>query len=115
MLTDKETQIVEETYQLGKEWLRKDYYCPHTTNPLQVKSCCKRCILLEILKINVYRMSSLGGDWACSVLGFISDGFKSRQDAEQWAINKHFRELHALGYIPTNYKVTKTRVSSCIP
>jgi len=66
-------------------------YCPHTTNPLQVKSCCKRCILLEAFNINIYQMpQKLGNDWACSVSGFISDGFKSRQDAEQWAINKYF-------------------------
>ena len=45
MLTNKEIKIVEEEYQKGKEWLRKDYYCPHTTNPLQTKSCCKLCVL----------------------------------------------------------------------
>ena len=82
-----------------------EYYCPHTTNPFQVKSCCNRCILLEILNINIYKMPQ--GDWGCSVLGFISDGFKSRQAAEQWVINKHFNEIKALGYKPSNYQFIK--------
>ena len=107
-MSDKEEQIIEEQYQQGTQWLRDEYYCPHTTNPWQVKSCCNRCILLEILQINVYRMTEmLGNDWATSVMGFISDNFKTRQEAEQWALNKHFREIRALGYAPTNYKITK--------
>jgi len=27
----------------SKERFRMDDYCPHTTNPLQLKQCCKRC------------------------------------------------------------------------
>ena len=72
----------------------------------QVTHLCQRCALLDILNISVYQMpDGMGGDWACSVMGFMSDGFKSRQDAEQWAINRHFREIQALGYKPTNYKI----------
>lgn len=70
-------------------------YCPHTTNPLQLKSLCKRCRLLEELGIYVYPMPQ--GDWGCSVslcncgligCGEVSDGFESRQDAEEWAIKR---------------------------
>jgi len=62
--------------------------CPHTSNPLQLKSLCNRCRKLDILGIIVYQMpSKLGGDWAASSAGIISDGFKSRSDAEEWALN----------------------------
>jgi len=30
----------------------------------------------------------LGGDWAASANGIISDGFKNRHDAEEWAFEQ---------------------------
>jgi len=88
-LTDKEREIVNTEYE------RHKYYniCPHTTNPLQLKELCKRCRSLDILGISVYQMPL--GDWGCSIMGnfphkegIISDGFKSRKDAEEWALSK---------------------------
>ena len=71
-------------------------YCPHTTNPLQLRSLCKRCQVLQNLNIEVYPMP--WGDWGCSAEfstlklplcnGVMSDGFKSRYGAEEWAIKQ---------------------------
>jgi len=84
-LTDKERKIVDIEYEKHKY----DNICPHTTNPLQLKSLCRRCRKLDILNILVYQMPpKLGGDWAASAEGIISDGFKSRFDAEEWAVDK---------------------------
>ena len=87
MLTEKEQKIIDEEYEKHKY----DDICPHTTNPLQLKRLCKRCVLLDRQGISVYQMPQ--GDWACSIMGnfpykegIISDGFKSRVDAENWAI-----------------------------
>lgn len=84
-LTDKERRIVDFEYEKHK----RDNICPHTTSPLQLKSLCKRCRTLDILNINVYQMPpGLGADWAASSRGVISDGFKNRHDAEEWAIKQ---------------------------
>ena len=71
-------------------------YCPHTTNPIQLKSLCGRCRLLDSLGIDIYKMPK--GEFGCSVQfpkitlplcnGVISDGFKSREEAEEWAIKE---------------------------
>ena len=70
-------------------------YCPHTTNPIQLKSLCKRCQMLEDSSIEVYPVP--WGGFGCSVQlpltlplcnGVISDGFKTRYDAEEWAIKR---------------------------
>jgi len=83
MLTDKERKIIDTEYERHKY----DNICPHTTNPLQLKSLCKRCRKLDILNISVYQMpSKLGGDWAARSAGVIADGFKTRAEAEDWAI-----------------------------
>jgi len=92
MLTDKEIKKIDTEYEKHKH----DNMCPHTTNPLQLKSLCKRCRLLDTSGISVYQMPQ--GDWGCSIMGdmtlscpgIISDGFKSRHDAEQWALKQHF-------------------------
>jgi len=86
-LTDRERQIVDREYEKHKY----DNICPHTTDPRQLKSLCKRCVKLDILSIHVYQMpSGMGGDWAASSAGKISDGFKSRHDAEEWALKQHY-------------------------
>lgn len=62
-------------------------FCLHTTNPLQVKSLCSRCMMLDKLNILVYQMPAcLGGDWAARARGYISDGFRTKEDAEKWAL-----------------------------
>lgn len=89
-LTDKEIKIIDTEYEKHKH----DNICPHTTNPLQLKSLCKRCRLLDTSGIGVYQMPR--GGWGCSIMrdmtlscpGIISDGFKSRRDAEQWALKR---------------------------
>jgi len=91
-LTDKERKIADAEYEKHKY----DMMCPHTTNPLQIKELCRRCRSLERLGISVYQMpDKLGGDWACSIMddypyfsGIISDGFKTRATAENWAFKK---------------------------
>ena len=82
-LTNKEIAIVDAEYEKHKY----DNICPHTTNPLQLKSLCQRCRKLDILNINVYQtLSKLGSYWTASSGGVIADGFKSRSEAEEWAI-----------------------------
>jgi len=86
-LTDKEIEIVDAEYEKHKY----DNICPHTTNPLQLKSLCQRCRKLDILNIHVYQMpSKLGGDWTASFECIISDGFKNRAEAEEWALGKAY-------------------------
>jgi len=70
--------------------------CPHTTNPLQRPNLCRRCQLLKELAISVYQMPQ--GDYGCAIsniktlgimgFGVMSDGFKTRYDAEEWAIKR---------------------------
>ncbi len=92
-LTNRERQIVNREYEKHKY----DNICPHTTNPLQLKSLCKRCKSLNRNGVSVYQMPQ--GDWACSIMGdfphkvgIISDGFKSRKDAEEWALRRRTNE-----------------------
>lgn len=76
-----------ERYKDTTQAHKYDNICPHTTSPLQLKSLCQRCRKLDILGIWVYQMpDNLGGDWAASVNCIISDGFKNRHDAEEWAL-----------------------------
>ena len=88
MTTDKKIEIIDTEY----EKHRYDNICPHTSSPLQVKSLCKRCRLLDISGISVYPVGQ--SDWGCSIIltlscpGIMSDGFKSRYDAEQWALKR---------------------------
>uniref|UniRef100_A0A6M3JNT7 Uncharacterized protein n=1 Tax=viral metagenome TaxID=1070528 RepID=A0A6M3JNT7_9ZZZZ len=88
MLTDKERKIIDAEY----EKHRHDNICPHTTNPLQLRTVCKRCNLLDVSGISVYQMPQ--GDWGCSIMkstschGVISDGFKTRNHAEEWALEQ---------------------------
>jgi hypothetical protein len=43
----------------------------------------------EKTRIFIYQMpAKLGGDWAASSNGIISDGFKSEKDAEEWALEQ---------------------------
>ena len=82
-LTDKERQVVDVEYEKHKH----DNICPHTTNPLQLKSLCLRCKTLDILGISVYQMpDKMGGDWAFQYAEIISDDFKTREDAENGAL-----------------------------
>ena len=83
-LTDKERKIADHEYEKHKY----DNICPHTTNPLQLKSLCRRCVMLDKLGISVYQMPRPWGDWACrcSYSGLIADGFTSRINAERGAI-----------------------------
>jgi len=60
-LTDKERKIVDAEYEKHKH----DNICPHTTNPLQLKSLCKRCRRLDIPGINAYQIPQ--GVYGCSV------------------------------------------------
>lgn len=88
-LTDKERGIIDFQYAAHK----RDNMCPHNRVPLQLKTLCKRCRQLEALGINVYQMPEcLGSDWAASAEGIISDGFPSRQAAEDWAFNRRERK-----------------------
>ena len=82
MLTEEEEQIINEEYKKHKY----DNCCPHTTNPLQLKHLCKRCVDIESKTIYIYQMPQ--GDWAASANGIISDGFKNRHDAEEWALGQ---------------------------
>ena len=85
MLTDKERKIIDGEYEKHKY----DNCCPHTTNPRQLKHLCKRCVEIESKSIYIYQMpEKLGGDWAASANGIISDGFKNRHDAEEWAFEQ---------------------------
>jgi len=81
-LTDTERRIIDDEYEKHKY----DNIYPHTTNPLQLKSYCKRCVKVESLSIYIYQMPQ--GDWVASANGIISDGFKSRKDAEEWAFEQ---------------------------
>ncbi len=73
----------------SKDRKEKTHFCPHTTNPRQLRHLCERCVLLDKLNVSVYQMPDrLGGDWAATARGVISDGFKSRQAAEKWAIEQ---------------------------
>jgi len=86
-LTNKEIQFIDTEY--GKH--KYGNICPHTINPRQLKALCQRCRKLDILHISVYQMPvKLGGDWAAHFEGDISDGFKSRAEAEEWALNKAY-------------------------
>jgi len=88
-LTDRERKIADAEYEKHKY----DMMCPHATNPLQIKELCKRCASLDRQGISVYQMPQ--GDWAYSIMGnypvrvgIISDGFKSRQEAENQALHR---------------------------
>ncbi len=87
-LTDTERRIVESTYQLHKH----DFLCPHTTNPKQITSVCRRCVTLEIIGATIYQLPKplreYPNAWCASVANTISSPFKSRNAAENWAIEE---------------------------
>jgi len=53
--------------------------CPHMT--YQIQDVCRRC--RQLVGIHVYQMPD--GKWACARV--IEEGFSSRQDAENCALN----------------------------
>lgn len=98
-------KIIDAEYEAHK----MDDICPHTTNPLQLKTLCRRCRTLDMLGVSVYQMPQ--GDWAVSYNCEISDGYSTRQEAENWGISHCHKSIeYHYGQIILHDYINKTNI-----